>query len=116
TLVVQDLICAAGDRLGDGASGRATVAIDEFSGIGTDNIASLFARARESGYAVLLATQEMADLDRAGYGLRDQVLGNTALKLAHRQDVPASAQLIAQMIGTETRWEETEQVGGSPLG
>ena len=120
TLVVQDLICAAGQRLSEGAAGpalaRATVAIDEFSGVGAENVVALFARGRESGFAVLLATQEMADLDRAARGLRDQVLGNTALKLAHRQDVPASAQLIAQIIGTEKRWEETEQVGGSPLG
>jgi type IV secretory pathway TraG/TraD family ATPase VirD4 len=116
-LVVQDLICAAGHRLADpGPHPQATVAIDEFAGVGADNIVALFARGRESGFGVLLATQEMADLDRAGHGLRDQVLGNTALKLAHRQDVPASAQLIAQMVGTETRWEETEQLGGSPLG
>jgi conjugal transfer pilus assembly protein TraD len=60
-----------------------------------------------------VATQEMADLERAGRGLRDQVLGNTAFKLTHRQDVPASAQTIAQMIGTETRVEETEHIGGS---
>ena len=116
-LVVQDLICAAGHRLADpGPHPQATVAIDEFAGVGADNIVALFARGRESGFGVLLSTQEMADLDRAAHGLRDQVLGNTALKLAHRQDVPASAQLIAQMVGTETRWEETEQLGGSPLG
>jgi conjugal transfer pilus assembly protein TraD len=60
-----------------------------------------------------VATQEMADLDRAGRGVRDQVLGNTAFKLALRQDVPESAQAIAQMAGTETRWEETRQIGSS---
>jgi type IV secretory pathway TraG/TraD family ATPase VirD4 len=116
TLVVQDLICAAGHRLQAGADGsrppQATIAIDEFSGIDSENVLALFARGRESGIGVLLATQEMADLDRAARGLRDQVLGNTALKLAHRQDVPSSAQLIAQMIGTEKCWEESEQVGG----
>jgi len=120
TLVVQDLICAAGDRLNQRATGRpvpqATVAIDEFSGLGAENIVALFARGRESGMAVVLATQEMADLDRAARGLRDQVLGNTAFKLTHRQDVPASAQTVAQMIGTETRVEETEHVGGSFFG
>ena len=116
-LVVQDLICAAGERLAQpGPHPQATVAIDEFAGVGAQNILALFSRGRESGFVVLLATQEMADLDRAAHGLRDQVLGNTALKLAHRQDVPGSAQLIAQMIGTEKQWEETEQLSGSPLG
>jgi type IV secretory pathway TraG/TraD family ATPase VirD4 len=64
---------------------------------------------------VLLATQELADLDRAAPGLRDQVLGNTAVKIAHRQDVPASAQTIAQMIGTETAWEHTYQTAAGVL-
>jgi conjugal transfer pilus assembly protein TraD len=58
----------------------------------------------------------LADLDRAARGLRDQVLGNTAVKLAHRQDVPASAQTIAQMAGTRKVWEETQQLGGRLLG
>src|SRR5205823_13156954 len=48
-------------------------------------------------------------------GLRDQVLGNTEIKLAHRQEVPRSAQTIAEIAGTETVWEETEQIGGSLL-
>ncbi len=117
TLAVQDLISATGSRLdelaGGGTLSQATIAIDEFSGIGSDHVIALFARGREAGVAVLVATQEMADLDRAGRGVRDQVLGNTAFKLALRQDVPESAQTIAQMAGTETRWEETRQIGGS---
>ena len=73
-------------------------------------------RGRESGVSVLLATQELADLDRAARGLRDQVLGNTALKIAHRQEVPASAQALAQMAGTVRRWERSYQVRGGPFG
>ena len=61
---------------------------------------------------VLVATQELADLDRAAPGLRDQVLGVTAVKIAHRQDVPGSAQTIAQMAATEKLWEVTRQTGG----
>ena len=60
---------------------------------------------------VLLATQELTDLDRAAPGFREQVLGIVALKLAHRQDVPSSAQTIAQLAGTEKVWEETQQIG-----
>jgi type IV secretory pathway TraG/TraD family ATPase VirD4 len=117
-LAVQDVICATGHRLTERASGAdqelAIVAVDESSLLG-DQIVALFARGREAGVGALAATQEMADFDRAARGLRDQVLGNTAVKLAHRQDVPDSAQTIAQMTGTETAWEETEQIGTSLL-
>ena len=73
----------------------------------------LIARGREPGVVVVLATQELADLDRAAPGLRDQVLGTAAVKIAHRQDVPASAETFAQMVGTVRVWEETHRIGGS---
>ncbi len=118
TLVIQDLIAASGHRLiereagmNPGAGRQAMIAIDEFSALGADHVVSLLARAREAGVSVMLSTQELADLDRAAPGLRDQVLGNTAIKIAHRQDVPSSAQTIAQMAGTQKAWERTFQVG-----
>jgi hypothetical protein len=118
TLAVQDLICATGHRLREHEAGGqhelAVVAIDESSVLG-DHLIALFARGREAGVGTLSVTQEMVDFDRIAHGLRDQVLGNTAIKLAHRQDVPSSAQTIAQMAGTEKAWEETEQIGGSLL-
>src|SRR6202011_4113709 len=95
---------------------QAIIAIDEFSALGADHVIALLARGRESGFSVLLATQELADLDRAAPGLRDQVLGNTAVKIAHRQDVPTSAQTVAQMAGTIRAWEETRQMGGRLFG
>jgi conjugal transfer pilus assembly protein TraD len=110
TLVVQDLVSAAGDRLRSGAAPPATVGIDEFSALGSDNVMALLARGREAGVSVLLATQELADLDRAARGLRDQVLGNTAVKIAHRQDVPRSAETVAQLAGTVRDWERSYSV------
>ncbi len=118
TLVVQDLTAAAGARLRDGrpSAGRVMVGVDEFSALGGDNVLALLARGREAGVSVLLATQELADLDRAGRGLTDQVLGNTAAKIVHRQDVPASALLAARMAGTERVWESSYQFGASGRG
>jgi hypothetical protein len=110
TLVVQDLVSATGDRLRTGSRPQATVGIDEFSALGSDNVEALLARGREAGVSVLLATQELADLDRAARGLRDQVLGNTAVKIAHRQDVPRSAETVAQLAGTVPDWERTYSV------
>jgi conjugal transfer pilus assembly protein TraD len=116
TLAVQDLVAASGDRLIERSRGRgvdqAVVAIDEFSALGADHVIALLARGRESGMTVLVATQELADLERAAPGLKDQVLGVTAVKIAHRQEVPASALTIAQIAGTEEVWEETRQIGG----
>ena len=116
TLVIQDLVAAVGDRLKSSSQPQAIIAIDEFSALGADNVISLLARGREAGAGVVLVTQELADIDRAARGLRDQVLGNTAVKLAHRQDVPASAETVAQMAGTETVWENTFALGSGPLG
>ena len=116
TLVIQDLVTAVGHRLSLQQQGvqqpQALVAVDEFSALGAENVIALLARSREPGVSMMLATQELADLDRAAPGLRDQVLGNTAVKIAHRQDVPSSAQTIAQMAGTVKVWEETQQLGG----
>ncbi len=116
TLVVQDLVAASGDRLIERSHGRslgqAVIAIDEFSALGADHVIALLARGRESGMTVLVATQELADLERAASGLKDQVLGVTAVKIAHRQEVPGSAATIAQIAGTEKVYETTRQIGG----
>jgi conjugal transfer pilus assembly protein TraD len=112
-LAIQDLTSAAGRRLerpGGGQPVPATIALDEFSALGADNVLSLLARGREAGVSVLLATQELADLERAAPGFRDQVLGITALKLAHRQEVDASAVAISRLAGTERVWRETRQL------
>jgi conjugal transfer pilus assembly protein TraD len=111
TLVIQDLIAAAGERLTEPGARSGLIGIDEFSALGADNVIGLLARGRESGLSVILATQELADLDRAARGLRDQVVGNTAVKIAHRQDVPGSALSIAEMVGREQVWEPTYRIG-----
>ncbi len=91
------------------------VAIDEFSALGGDQVAALFARGRAADLCALVATQELVDLERAARGLRDQILGNTTIKFVHRQDVPQSALTVAEMIGTEMVWEETRHLG-APFG
>ena len=118
TLAVQDLVTATGARLRDGYTGRAFVAIDEFSALRSDNVLALVTRAREAGVSVFVATQELVDLDRAARGLREQVIGNTGIKIAHRQDVPESAEAVSRMAGTVRTWERSyqEQPAGLVLG
>jgi hypothetical protein len=124
-LAIQDLTSSAGHRLqaksvppdtvathADLGPIPATVAIDEFSALGADNLLALLARGREAGVSVLLATQELTDLERAGRGFRDQVMGIVGVTIAHRQAVHASATMVSQMAGTEWAWQETETVRG----
>ncbi|MBO0769232.1 MAG: DUF853 family protein, partial [Solirubrobacterales bacterium] len=107
TLAVQDLVSAAGARLNQASREPAIVALDEFSALGSEQVVALIARGREAGVSVMLATQELADLDRAGPGFRDQVIGSTALKIAHRQDGPRSAEQVAAMAGSTQAWEQS---------
>jgi hypothetical protein len=87
----------------------AIVAIDEFSA-SPEQVARLFGRARSSGLSLLLGTQELADLQAPDHPtLLHQVLGNTANVIAHRQRVPDSAELIAQIAGTHGSWTHTRR-------
>lgn len=73
------------------------VAIDEFAALGADAVGGLFAMARSAGVSALLASQELADLRRVAPWFADQVLGNLSWLLAGRQNVPASAELLARV-------------------
>ncbi|HTA14961.1 MAG TPA: TraM recognition domain-containing protein [Solirubrobacteraceae bacterium] len=85
------------------------VLIDEFSAVAARQVARLFGRARSAGMSLLLATQELADLQTVDAGLRDQVLGNVETVIAHRQNVPASAETIAKVASSKPAWVTTQQ-------
>jgi len=93
------------------------VLIDEFSAIGARQVARLFGRARSAGISLILATQELADLKTAADGaLREQVLGNIATLIAHRQNVPESAETISQIASTKRVWITTQQTEHNVFG
>jgi hypothetical protein len=80
------------------------VLIDEFSALAARQVSRLFGRARSAGLSVLLATQELADLQAADASLRDQILGNVQAVIAHRQNVPGSAETIAKLASMRPVW------------
>ncbi len=80
------------------------VLIDEFASIAAEHTGRLFGKARTAGISLILGTQELADLHAAGEALHDQVLGNLEALIAHRQNIPASAELIADVAGTQEVW------------
>jgi type IV secretory pathway TraG/TraD family ATPase VirD4 len=89
------------------------VVIDEFSALAAEQVVRLFGRARSAGFSLVLGTQELADLRLPGReALLEQVLGNLAVLLAHRQVVPASAELICKLAGTKGVWRTSRQDGG----
>jgi conjugal transfer pilus assembly protein TraD len=106
--IVQDLLTVAADCQSEPVP--ALVAIDEFSAIGAGGVARLFGRARAAGMSLVLVTQELADLRAVDAELLEQVLGNVEAVVAHRQNVPASAELVAQIAGTRVVWNRTEQL------
>jgi conjugal transfer pilus assembly protein TraD len=113
--IVSDLIALVA-RL-QGGPIPTVVLIDEFSAVAAEHVARLFGRGRSAGISLILGTQELADLKSAGDGaLKEQTLGNVAAVVAHRQNVPESAELIAEMAGTAATWTMTQQTERGLLG
>lgn len=101
--IVQDLQSTVAALQSSPAS--ALVVIDEFSALGARHVTALFGRARSAGISLVLGTQEISDLRLAGAEhLLERVLGNVSLLVAHRQVVPASAELIGRLAGTRGSW------------
>ncbi len=90
------------------------VVIDEFSAVAAEQVVRLFGRARSAGFSLLLGTQEISDLRPPGRErLLEQVIGNLSVLVAHRQVVPASAELIARIAGSRSVWRVSRHSNGS---
>lgn len=111
-LFVLDLKAAAARMLGNGRP--IFVVLDEFGVLAGSQVADLLNKSRAAGMHLILAAQELADL-RVGGGqaLMEQVVGNTNVKIIHRQDVPASAELLARCIGEREGFRLSWRLGGS---
>ncbi len=89
------------------------VMIDEFSAIVPERVVGLFARASGAGVSLVLGTQELADLRVPGReALLEQIMGNLSVLIAHRQVVPASAELIASVTEARGVWRTSRHGDG----
>ncbi len=89
------------------------VVIDEFSALAAEQVARLFGRARGAGMSLVLGTQELSDLRVPGRELLlEQVMGNLTTLIAHRQVVPDSATMIADVAGTQGAWSTAKRSDG----
>jgi type IV secretory pathway TraG/TraD family ATPase VirD4 len=91
---------------------------DEFGVFAGPQVTDFINKSRAAGFHVILSTQELADLRIEGkIELMEQILGNTNIKIIHRQDVPVSAELLSSLIGTRDDITITMQVNEiSPTG
>ena len=86
------------------------VVIDEFSAIVAGAGRGSVRQSARGGCEPVLGTQELSDLRLPGREmLLEQVLGNLSTLIAHRQVVPASAELIASLAETRGVWRTSHQ-------
>jgi len=112
--IVQDLQTTVAAL--QGAPEPTLVVIDEFSAVAAEQVVRLFGRARSAGFSLLLGTQELSDLRLPGRErLLEQIMGNLSVLIAHRQVVPASAELIASMAGTRGAWKVSRHSDGRTM-
>src|SRR5206468_7517889 len=80
---------------------RALLLVDEVGALGHSarHLRGLVGRARESGLAVVLATQGPSDLEAVDRALLPQVLQDTAWQLAFRQGSPHDARQLEALFG-----------------
>jgi hypothetical protein len=108
--IVQDLLTISAEL--QASPVPTIVAIDEFSALASERVARLLGRARSAGLSCVLGTQELFDLRATrSEHLLEQVLGNVAAVIAHRQSVPDSAELVAGIAGTRGAWISSERLG-----
>lgn len=120
--IVQDLVAISNERQ-HGEQRPGLVIIDEFSAFGAPQTKRLFGRGRGGWLSQLLGTQEVADLGPVdtnvaggGGGILAQVAGNIEVLVCGRQNVPASAELVASIAGTRGAWITTQQTHGPAAG
>jgi hypothetical protein len=86
-----------------------TVVIDEFADMATEDFIGFLDRARSSNIGVVVAHQEIADLDRISQEFKKRLMNSTSTTYAFLQKLPDSSELIAGISGTRKTEEVTEQ-------
>jgi conjugal transfer pilus assembly protein TraD len=84
---------------------------DEFSIFSGDQIINLVNQGRGAGVHAVLSTQSLSDILRKGdEALLGQILNNTNNYIIQRQNNPNDAEVLANLIGTESVFEVTAQL------
>lgn len=86
------------------------VIIDEFADLAQEDFIGFLDRARSSKISIIVAHQEICDLQRISPEFAGRLMGNTSTLYAFLQKRPESAEMISKMGGTKKAWKETVQV------
>lgn len=84
------------------------VIVDEFSDLADEEFVGFLDRARSSKMGVVVAHQEISDLNRISPEFAARLMGNTATLFSFLQKRPESAELISGIAGTKKVWKETK--------
>lgn len=84
-----------------------TVIVDEFADLVSEPFVGFLNRARASKIGVVIAHQEIADLNRISPDLCRQIMGNTATTISFLQKLPESAELLSGIAGTRAAIKTT---------
>jgi hypothetical protein len=113
--IIQDLV-AIDDERQHGEQRPGLVIIDEYSAVGAPQVGRLFGRGRTARLSQVLGTQELGELESidanavgGGGSLLNKTGGNLEVLMAGRQNMPASAEMIAAIAGTRGAWITTQQ-------
>ena len=113
--IIQDLV-AIDDERQHGEQRPGLVIIDEYSAVGAPQVGRLFGRGRGARLSQVLGSQELGELGSidpnavgGGGSLLNQTGGNIEVLMAGRQNMPASAEMIAAIAGTRGAWITTQQ-------
>lgn len=87
-----------------------SVIIDEFADLASEDFIGFLDRARSSKMSIVVAHQEICDLQRISPEFAGRLMGNTSTLYAFLQKRPESAEIISKMGGTKKAWKETLQV------
>jgi type IV secretory pathway TraG/TraD family ATPase VirD4 len=86
-----------------------SVIIDEFADLAQEDFISFLDRARSASMSIVVAHQEICDLERISPEFAGRLMGNTSTLYAFLQKRPESAEIISGMAGTQTVWKQTKQ-------
>lgn len=111
-LVVTDLKSVAARQFSDGRK-KIYAIFDEFNVFASSAVVDLISKTRTFGFHVLIGTQSLSDLERAGgAALLEQVVENCNSFIIQRQNSAVNAEKLASIIGTHKSYEVTHQVQG----
>lgn len=86
-----------------------SVIIDEFADLAQEDFIGFLDRARSSRMSVVVAHQEICDLQRISSEFAGRLMGNTSTLYSFLQKRQESAEIISGMAGTRTVWKQTRQ-------